>query len=338
MMLAERIASANGLAALAEGALDLSPGEIMRPLSSALGASRTEDGQAGALSGLNHDGVPLQVCLSLRQDACAVRVIIDPAISELEPKQRYIQAKAAAQSSFRRAGQEDQEQALDMLLAELGPDKDHPVTAFQHGVLWVAEEIGGAGRAIYTDASVRPGDEGWRRVKRAFLALSKTPADQSGDVRRTIEALASIAVPASAGFEARKGQRRLKLHSRFTTEPPFGALTKVAPMLAEPNILGAVHAMMGDTELSLHDLVFEAAFHADDGQLLDAKLDIAAPAVSSPQEAFLHTREAAKRLSVHWPTAAIARLSTGAKLSYVGIGRDLKGAARLNLYLKPWRH
>ncbi|MDT8853587.1 hypothetical protein RNZ50_00780 [Paracoccaceae bacterium Fryx2] len=289
------------------------------------------DGGCG-VSGLNHDGSPLQLCLGLRADRAGWRVILDPALGPGPAQLRHDRARRALARDLAAQGAAGAWPEFDRLLADCGPDAALPAADFAHGAFWVGAEIGGPGRAIYVDAAARPAAEGWARAATAFRAC----AAAEGEIGPTLAALADVAVPSSVGIEVRGGQRRLKLHCRLRAAPPQGALAAALPMLADSRLLSAVAALMqGGPGLSLHGFVIEAAFDAETGLLGDAKLDLAMPELWPPAVALHRSRAAAAALGVNWPDTSVARLSGFARLSYVGIGRGADGQTRLNLYFKP---
>jgi hypothetical protein len=285
-------------------------------------------------SGLNHDGSALQLCLCLGAERFSWRAILDPALGQASANERHRRALVAMARELAAQNAHASQTMVDVLMSVCGPGSDRSIAEFSQGVFWLGAELGGSGRSIYVDASVRPPAETWLRAKQAFL----TCATEEGTIASTLDALAQLSYPSSIGLEARGDTQRLKLHCRLHSTPPEGLLGSALPMLAHSCVLEAVSRLMpAENGLSLHGFVIEAAFDSQTGALADAKLDFAMPELCTAEDALNRSRGAAAALGLDWPERLVDRFAKFARLSYVGVGRSAQGKARLNLYFKPSR-
>ncbi len=316
------------MGALAASATGVDRGVATR-IGTALAAEAPGDAPPGVrLSGLNYDGTPLQLCITIARGQAASRVLADPAAGERELERRYERGLLALDSAPARGSDADADRLCDRLLAALVPDAA-AVLARPDGVLWLGAGLSHAGLAAYVDA--RPaGVDGLRRW------LESEVGDASG-VRVLLQALAHGAAIQSAGVETAASGARLKVYWRLTGGQRL--YQAGLPGLTDRRFAEFARlALAPRGRMRRTGVVLSAGVRASDGMLSDVKLDLCGCpgclALSAAQWSEV-LGEVATRNAIALPPldALLAR----AEVAFVGFGLNAAGEPRLNLYFKERR-
>jgi hypothetical protein len=285
-------------------------------------------------SGLNPDGVPLQLCVSSRPGGSAHVLIGDPAAHIAHLGQRQQAAVDCARALVRRFGVEPIAPAVEATIAYMLPGDAAGRAASPMGVLWLAAGVEQPSFALYAGAAW-PGDPaaGWRRVSRWLAAVLDEPAQALNATMR----LRDIARPESACIEGTHASTaRVKIYFRLTRASADGALAVLA--LDDDRVHTFVEDVVGARDLPLSALVFSMSFDLATGAWRDAKLDICVHCVRRPRREWQGLLEQAQRSPGVDTNAAMAMLDApGLELACIGIGLDRYGQPRVNVYGKPVR-
>jgi hypothetical protein len=285
-------------------------------------------------SGLNPDGVPLQLCVSARPGRSAHVLIGDPAAHLDDPVRRQQAAVACARALVRRCGAGPLAPAVEATLLHMLPDDAAGLAACRMGPLWLAAGVEQPSVALYAGASW-PGASGagWKGVSRWLAAVLDEPAQALAALMRLLE----FARPESACVEGLGlAQARAKIYFRLVRADAVGALGLLA--MDDERVHAFVAEVVGARELPLSALVFSLSFDLDGGAWRDAKLDICGHCVRrSAAEWQLLLRRAQRVLDLDTGAARALLAAPGLELACIGIGLDRQRTLRLNTYAKPLR-
>lgn len=283
-------------------------------------------------SGLNPDGLPLQLGVCARPGGSQHVLIGDPAAHLAHAGQRQQAAVGCVRELLRRSRVESMAPAVESTLARMLPDDAAGQAACRMGALWLAAGVEQPSFALYAGAAW-PGDPAaaWRRVARWLAALLDEPAPALGATMR----LRDLARPESACIEgADPAAARVKIYFRLTRTVTHGALAMLA--LDDERVHAFVEDVIGARELPLSALVFSLSFDLATGAWRDAKLDICAHCLRRPRTAWQGVLQRAQRSMGVDTGAAMAMLDApGLELACIGIGLDRHGQPRVNAYGKP---
>jgi hypothetical protein len=283
-------------------------------------------------SGLNHDGVPLQLCVTLDADGARYRLLGDPAADIPDIARRFGRSLDAAEDLLPLAGAEPLRPLVEATLDALvgGADGFDPAR-HPDGVLWLAGQIDGRGLALYVDA--RDGGIAPDARLRDWLARLAEPTP---DVEELLAAVAAGRVM-SAGVEGvAPGYARAKIYWRLAGPAPL-ADSPVA-LFADPAFARVIHQVLGDRAVHLDGIVLSAGLALPGGRLADAKLDLCCcpRCVSLDGDAALAlANDLAAAHGLRAPD--LAPLLGAGELAFIGFGLTRDRAPRLNLYFKPRR-
>ena len=281
-------------------------------------------------SGLNHDGAPLQLCVSIDRDGARYRLLGDPAADIPDIVHRLKRSLIAAEALLPLSGAQALEPLVKATLAGLiGDENGFDPARHPDGVLWLAGPLQGAGLALYVDA--RNGGRSAVDRLRAWLAST---VEVTEDSEALLAAVAAGRVM-SAGLEGlAPGYARAKIYWRMAGAAAL-AESPIA-LFADPAFARTAAEVIGDRDIRLDGLVLNAGLSIPDGRLVDAKLDICC----CPHCVRLEPAEAvllAHRLAMFHdlPMPDIAALTTAGELAFIGFGLTRKREPRLNFYFKP---
>jgi hypothetical protein len=296
-------------------------------------------GEAGAMplppasqSGLNPDGLPLQLCVSARPGGSVHVLIGDPAAHVAHAGQRQQAAVGCARELLRRCGVDAMAPAVETTLAGMLPHDAAGQAACRMGALWLAVGVEQPAFALYAGAAW-PGDTAasWRRISRWLATMLDEPAPALVAALR----LRDLARPESVCIDGTDpSAARVKIYFRLTRTVAHGALAVLA--LDDERVHAFVEDAIGARELPLSALVFSLSFSLATGAWHDAKLDICAHCVRRPRAAWQGVLQRAQRSMGVDTSAAMAMLDApGLELACIGIGLDRRGQPRVNAYGKP---
>jgi hypothetical protein len=281
-------------------------------------------------SGLNYDGVPLQICVSIDADGARYRLLGDPAADVPEIDRRFGRSLKAVEEMLPLTGAEALRPLVDTTL-ECLVDGVHGFDPTRHpdGVLWLAGQIDGLGLALYVDA--RDGGVAPEARLRAWLA---SLARLTQDAEALLATVAQGRVM-SAGVEGvAPGYARAKIYWRLARPSPL-AYSHIN-MFREPAFARVILEVLGERAVHLDAVVLSAGLALPSGALTDAKLDICCcPRCVhlTPDEALALARDLAAAHDL--PLIELAPLFVDGELAFIGFGLTQAGEPRLNLYVKP---
>jgi hypothetical protein len=281
-------------------------------------------------SGLNHDGSPLQLCVSFDAAGARYRLLGDPASDVPDIGSRLDRSLVAKDQLLRMADAESLGSALDQTLECLvGTQARFDPARHPDGVIWLAGELEGRGVAMYVDAR-DGGVDPQARLHDWLEAVTR----RSPDADLLVEAV-SMGRVMSAGIEgASPKYARAKIYWRLARPEPLDA--SPIGLFSHPAFARFTTDVLGEREVSLDAIVLSAGISLPSAELADAKLDICCcprcVSLDADAAVTLATRLAAMQ-GVTLPD--IRPLLDVSDLAFVGFGltRDLE--ARTNLYFKP---
>lgn len=285
---------------------------------SMLGVPSIDAARAG-ISTLNHDASPLELCLTARTNGHAWRIIADPGFERLIPEQRLDDAKRALSQLLADQRCESLIPAIErMLAASLTPGPK----AFGSGAFWLASGIGGGGVGVYVDAS--PHADAWG-VARQLAG--------SDEALAAIDALARTAAVSSFAIEGSTlANARLKIYFRLREPAALEAWGLRA--FADPRYLEFLTLVLRDAEVRREGIVASVGFALADGAATDTKIDVCAhclPWDATAWRAIVATLAATFEVRV----PPIDDVYEVAPVAFIGLGLDVGGDPRLNVYFKP---
>jgi hypothetical protein len=290
-------------------------------------------GRLGGRSALNHDGSPLQLCLTADAQGVRSRLLGDPAHVLGDGRARYRASLAAVDRVLAASGSESLGElvarTLDLNLPT-GPDEpfDYP-----DGVLWLGAGVGTPGAAVYMDARRGGPEPAWARLGRWLRAV----AGDSADVDAFVSGIRGRSRLMSLGIEGLSASlARAKVYWRLPRPMPL-ADTGVSGF-DHPDFASFLRLCVGEREIRLTGIVLNAGFGVGTGRRSDTKLDVCGcPGclALSDQEAV----ETVDRLTDRWdlPRLPVARALRHGELAFLGFGLDHRLHPRLNVYIKPLR-
>lgn len=282
-------------------------------------------------SGLNHDGCPLQICLSFARSGVRTRMLGDPAADQSDKKARFRYSLSVVDRLLPLARAQAIADTLDTSVTALvGSHDDFDPERYPDGGLWVGVGVGQPGIAVYLDARGGGDDP----VPRLASWLEQICGEATADIDALLAAVSRGRIM-SAGIEgAAPGYARAKVYWRL--QEPVALDSLGIPLFADDAMLWAVGAIMQDFELPLDAIVLNAGLTAPGGKFVDAKVDICC----CPRCVVLSTEAAhdlIARLTGHFdlPMPDVRDVLRSGDMAFIGIGVDRNAEPRLNIYLKP---
>jgi hypothetical protein len=291
-------------------------------------------GKRGGRSGLNHDGSPLQVCLSSTSQGVYTRLLADPAFVLADPYERYVDSRAAFERVLRLTRATELLDLCDRTLSCYVPNQRSEFDRFDSGVLWLGAGLQMPGCALYVDARQRqvqsddPYDAAWTQAQVWLNAI----LPDATEANAAIAALRSHGELLSIGIEGSKlSNARAKLYWRFKRPTRLDQIE--IEILNHPAFVEFLIHVIADRTLLLSGIVPSIGFSVTTGNLLDAKLDICGHCLAYHPTAWAELIQACTQCYGLAPLSVASALSQS-QVSYIGLGLDHNQQARLNLYLK----
>lgn len=292
------------------------------------GDGETPRGMRGGVSELNGDGTPLQFCWSSSSRGGRLRVVADP-VSELgEPRVRFAAARATlARIAREKMSPQLAEQSMSAVAALVD---ETLIERYRRGFLWIGASPRDPGAAFYVDLAPPGAAAAWERVAR-WLSSTLPDATAAASVVRNLQPLARAA---SAGIEGHTlADARAKIYFRLRSAVPLARLG-IAPM-CDRRIVAALEWLVGREPASLSGLVLAVGFSLETGAIADAKLDICGHCVPMPAGEW-RTRIAGLARAAGVAEPPLGPLLEEGEVAFAGVGVDVLGEARLNVYVKPF--
>ncbi len=294
-------------------------------------------GKRGGQSGLNHDGSPLQVCISSTHRGVYSRLLGDPAFVLSDPYDRYQASRAAFDHLLPLTQAMELQELCHRTLAFYVPEHRSEFDRFDSGVLWLGAGIQTPGCALYIDARqlhVQPdesSDAAWTQAQTWLNAI----LPNASDANAAIAALRPHGELLSIGIEGSMlSNARAKLYWRF--KRPV-RLDQIELEILQDSAFASflIHAI-ADRTLQLAGIVPSIGFSIATGDLFDAKLDICGHCLAYSPSTWVELINACTQEYDLAPLSITAALRQS-QVSYIGLGLDRDRTARLNLYLKTAR-
>jgi len=311
-------------------------GGIARPLLDTLsgGGMDREPPPAAGASGLNSNGMPLQLCVSARCERTVMVLVADPCAHLENPRARQRESVACAWRLLEQTGSEGLASALRSTLTAMLPAAPGEQDTRRMGVLWLGAGVQKPAFTLYT-CPAWDGDvaTGWNRVERWLRRVLQDPQP----ALRMMEHIRDVASPDCACIEgAGPGSARAKVYFRLLRAVDPNALSCLR--LNTPEIGTFIEEAVGSYRPRISAMVFGVSFRLDNGEFSDSKVDLCGHCVQRPVGQWQSVlRRVGERLQIN-TTEAIAMLQEGGiELACIGIGRDYSGALRINTYGRPVR-
>jgi len=285
----------------------------------------------GGISELNNDGSALQLCLSSSLKGIRFRMIADPVAHIFDASERLKASLECIDETLRQTGTEALLPICQQLV-KLFLSKKINLNAFDRGFCWLGASPNQKGLALYLDTRPFGQQKGWDLISEWLGMVLPDPAA----ARQTIEKLRPYAMPASFGFEGlHPSAGRAKFYWRLNKAISLSEL-QIAP-LATPEMAHFLQQVIGKQSMSYSGMVMSAGFDLKTGLLEDVKTDLCGHCIpkSSSQWQSL--------VKVLTTTYNLPDFSLGdtlehqnCEVAFLGMGMDVKGQPRMNLYLKPY--
>ncbi len=280
-------------------------------------------------SALNHDGVPLQLCLSASVKGSKLRLLGDP-WTNLPVEARYEASIHTLLHALEIGGAPGLRAATERTLALVVPETKEARAAYNDGFVWVALTPGSSGIAFYLEASPLGVEGGWQVAERWLAEV--LPA--SGHALELIGRLAQTGVVASLGLEgANPVDARAKVYFRLAQPTSLESLG--VDLLVSTPVMRFLDLVAADRSIDLDGLVMSAGFSLATGELADVKLDLCGHCLAYSAAEWLDVIERCRseyNLAEIPVEAALA--SEECEVAFLGLGVDVNQTCRLNVYLK----
>jgi hypothetical protein len=291
--------------------------------------------EPGGYSGLNGDGSPLQLCVSLSLENAKCRLIADPASDDSGPRTRYDRARTVLRTALLATNTLSLQDPINELLAALGPQNEAHTDDFTHGVFWLGAAAEQSGIAIYVDMSVYPVADAWERTLSWLASHLKTfkASVRAIDALHRIQPYCRLS---SAGIEGYDREHfRYKLYIRGIQHLPEGIMGSILPSLSELEKCGCFHILMGNAGLSSEGILYNIGIDSITNEIFDFKIDLSGSILSTNTDTPGSIIDrCSNALGVHVANLDSLIEGYGLKVSFVGIGIDICSHRRVNVYLK----
>lgn len=288
--------------------------------------------QLGGRSGLNIDGSPLQYCISSSSEGLHGRFISDPSCIVGSPEERFQYSYQALQKLYTITQTEEIKEICEEMLAFHLPVSKENMEEYPDGVFWLGASPDSKGMAIYIDGRRGGKEASWKR----FSDWLKHLMPNATEVDEFVKTLSPYANIMSIGLEGSSLKNvRAKIYFRLTHKLTIEDLK--IPVLLDESVTDFFNDVIGDKEVNLAGVVFNVGFHIASSKLFDAKIDICAcPSYVelNPNEWVTLLEETTTKNKVTPFPIQKEVLENECAVSYYGLGIDIMGNKRLNLYLK----
>ncbi|MEM9547094.1 MAG: hypothetical protein AAGA77_14030 [Bacteroidota bacterium] len=289
-----------------------------------------ENFMKGGRSGLNSDGTPLQFCISSKKEGWAGRFITDPASTYQQAEMRFSKSLDAINQLFYRTNSMALKGLFDEMVAFHLP-KSKQVEDYSDGVFWIGAPVSGPGIAIYMDGR-RGGDHiAWNRLKQW---IEKIMPDIQ-ELNPWISEMQKVSKIMSIGFEGSNLKNvRIKIYWRLKEAVLLDNLG--CDLLKNDAFKIFLSDLAENNEMALNGMVFSLGIHLATQQFFDVKIDMCGcrGCLAYSDDKWLD------KINYFTDQYGLAPfpideqlLHQKADISYFGMGLDIKGNKRLNLYL-----
>jgi hypothetical protein len=292
-----------------------------------LAAGGGEDFHVGA-SGLDNDGTPLQLCVSASRRRAALRIIGDPGGNIDDIAARHRVAGAALHRALRQHGAAALAPLAEDMLTRLVPA---PGPDYRHGTLWIGITPGAPGVAAYAELAPLGAAGAWDAVA-AWLAATLPDAHAAAAI---IERLRPHCIAASAGLEG-VSLRDVRAKVYFRLARPMALADCGLDLLGSETVTDFLRLAMGEFGVDQDGVVLCVGFDVASGALADVKVDLCGHCLAYARAAWPGVVERiARRLALAPIALEAALMRHDCDVAFIGLGLDVAGEPRLNVYLKP---
>ncbi len=282
-------------------------------------------------SGLNYDGIPLQVCASIGLQGVRYRMLGDPASDVPDISERFVRSLRELDTLIpvTRAGKI--EAALrDTIEILVGTGDRFDPLLHPDGVLWIGAPLSDPGIALYVDAR-NGGIDPATRLRTWLMGLVDSPV-----VAELLLGAVLAGRVMSAGIEGvAPGYARAKIYWRLASACALSDIP--LPLFSDPAFATAVLEVIGDRELPLDSIVLSAGVDIPSGEFGDAKIDICC----CPRCVRLDPGDAEHLIcklaeTYQLPVPDLRQLLVAGELAFIGFGLTRNREPRINIYMKPF--
>ncbi len=278
-------------------------------------------------SSLNNNGSPLQVCISYREAAQQVRLIVDPDAVTPISSIRLSKAKKVLESHLQRS-------EADSLFAvwlrdsvnHWIPDDCHERT-LASGYFWLGTDLEQRGTALYLSPHWQSTETQWRHLTQW---LNYFGIDPKGVVKNLGQhaRLASIALEGRSSTES-----KLKVYWRLGSE--FNLADQPHPLFQDKKIKSFLQHSIGSKSLSTNGLLLSMCWNLSSCEIEEVKIDICGHCLNhKPSEWQALLGRLSKCFGFSSPITA-PYFSVGADIAFISLALDVSRKSRFNIYWKP---
>ncbi len=280
-------------------------------------------------SGLNGDGGPLQLCISLSALGTATRLLADPGYAQLDAAAQRISAAHRVLRCVARPWPRVVAACAEMLRV-VGPTAFGALTPYEKGFLWIGSGLDCQGLAVYL--SMAPwGNNGWALARRWLTGAVKSGHPDLCIINR----LASVGPIASVGIEGGPGAIRMKVYFRIRSTVPLGDLG-FTPRGSEA-VGTLLRLVLDGRQVRDSGLVCAAGWDLDTGHFVDAKLDVCgcSNCAGRPLDEWCEVfSRLGERLDLPMKPAYEGTRDLGLDIAFIGLGVTRMDELRANVYWK----
>ena len=296
-----------------------------------LGAANWHRLPDAGLSGLNYDCTPLQVVLTAGSDRVGIRLLGDPCCDVPDPADRYDASLNAMLCVLESAGSKSLGALLRRTLELNLPRERALLSDYPDGVMWLGAGLDGPGLAMYVDCR-RGGHT--VALERLHTWLRAVCGDTS-DVASLVSALRNNTLLMCLGIEGLSfANARAKVYWRLDRPAELKSLG--IPGFADSAFTQFLSLLVGDRRIRLSGIVLNAGIHVNGGEWADVKLDVCGcrNCLNLTQE---EAAAAISALTSHFGLLPlpVADILEYGEFAFCGLGIDVRGQRRLNVYIKP---
>ena len=288
-------------------------------------------GQRGGRSGLNSDGSPLQLCLTATTNHCYSRLLGDPAFVLADPKARFETSRLALTKLWDLTDSRALAPWGDRTLNCYLPKDLAEFARFTSGVLWLGAGINTPGCAMYVDARGKEGIQAaWDWAERWLTAILPNVTE----AKLAIAALRDCAYLQSIGIEGSNLENvRAKLYWRFLRPTRLDHLG--IELFQNQDLATFLTFVIRDKILQLTGIVPSLGLAIATGEMVDVKVDVCGHCLAyRPDQWIALVNQCTQQYGLANLAITEVLEQNRSAVSYLGMGCDIQGNLRLNLYLK----
>jgi hypothetical protein len=296
-----------------------------------LGSEGWDDIAGPTRSGINHDGLPLQLVLTSDREGLGFKLLGDPCCGVPDIVSRYRGSLESMERVLEMTGSRSLGALFRRTLEFHLPPQQEQLTQYPDGVMWLGTALRGPGCAIYMDARRGGHEAALARLGGWFRDL----CGDTEDIDCLMAALASRTRLMSLGIEGVSfSNARAKIYWRLSEAQELQSLG--IPGFCDPAFAEFLSLCVGNRTIRLTGVVLNAGIDVATGRWADVKVDICGcrNCLNYSRE---ETVEAIGAIVSHFGLVQppVARVLNFGEFAFCGVGIDSEGQCRLNVYIKP---